>query len=1282
MTPEPYFTTSTAALDAIGFGRLQWLMLMYCGLAWLADACETMLLSYLGPAVRCAWGISAGAESTLTSVVFAGMLLGVNSLGAVADQLGRRRGFLLSALVLGAGGLASALAPSFAWLLVLRSVVGFALGGAPIAVTLFAELCTSETRGKWLLVMQGAWTVGTVLEAGLAWAVLPTLGWRWLLALSALPLLLLLAMYPLLPESPVWLVAKGRYAEAEAVLKRVAAVNGYAKPLRLRLGPAAAGHPAATAGERLEQQQHGTLAVGRSSSWLSMRNSVRSRSRSRSPSRGALGAGQLGVTSPGPQAPLLAPGAEHGAQPEQQAGLDAHDSSSAAGADAGVAHAALPLRLALRRRLRDAAHTLRSALAVIFGDRLRRTTLLLYCIWIVCAITYYGLVLLTTALQTVAKRDACTPSGAPNLDNSDYLAILIASTAEAPGLIAAASLIDRKGRKWTLRLGLLACTAALLGLLADPSRGGQLALLFASRAAVEGSYSVLYVYSPELYPTIVRALALAMCNGFSRLGGFLAPYATVYLVAAGRTHAAELLLGSLCGVAALCALLLPYETRGRDLQALELQPDGSWPSRGQRGSQRHSSSDGGGGGSGGEAQAQGGGGSSRSLQGVRVQPHSDDGDDPIGLGGAAQPGKKTGKPLGMAVDDEDDDMFADMVVDDLDDMEGAAAAPAAKPASGGHAGEAGAALPCGAEENEDVANKLDEATAAQAKASAPAVHRPPRHPGKPTAVQQVQARAPEPSVGAQDSCSMDAAQEQEEHESPAAEEPPAASPVPAAKPTAAAAADGAAVPLADASRSPGSSSKAPRSSGTLAAADAVAAAAAAAAAAPTLPFDSEPQLDVSQLLAKVPSPKVPAPEVQAATPAPVTPAGDAAAAAAAAGQQEQQEQLRRAAIQEDCIMAFDFVGTVSAVLKDHEQAAEASAEQAVPITDAVQEQLLVLDQLSMQAEALRRQISGLRVDLTIYRSSLAFMDDPHVACSFDGAERKVQELWAPLAAYEPPCIELPPPPPAAAEEEPMLVQEAEEEAMPDAAPEEPEPSADQLLGSALAEPDAMQEAGEGGAADELAAMQAPQPGVEAAAEGQVAPSAEQPSQLSPTAGAAGGDSEMAEGQAEDGSGGEDDSMEEEQSCSGQDQGSSEEQASSEEQGSEEQGSEEQGSEEQGSEDGSGEEPSSEAEGSQPALPPTQAVESASPGAATEPPLEQSKDGSLAPRVLSFDSEPASSEVEPEAEVAAAPMQAVAAAAAAEPGVSVSLEDCANGEVKLSLLSFYAAGQPTLQSTLG
>ncbi len=97
-----------------GFGRFQWLLLCYTGLAYFADACETMLLSFLGPAVRCQWRVSAGGESALTSVVFAGMMCGVYTLGALADNQGRRRGFLASAVLLGASGLASSLAPSFA----------------------------------------------------------------------------------------------------------------------------------------------------------------------------------------------------------------------------------------------------------------------------------------------------------------------------------------------------------------------------------------------------------------------------------------------------------------------------------------------------------------------------------------------------------------------------------------------------------------------------------------------------------------------------------------------------------------------------------------------------------------------------------------------------------------------------------------------------------------------------------------------------------------------------------------------------------------------------------------------------------------------------------------------------------------------------------------------------------------------------------------------------------------------------------------------------------------
>lgn len=73
----------------------------------------------------------------------------------------------------------------------------------------------------------------------MAWAILSTWGWRWLVAVSSLPLLALLLLYGVLPESPYWLLATGRTAAAEALLQRIAAANRATLP-RGRLRPAAA----------------------------------------------------------------------------------------------------------------------------------------------------------------------------------------------------------------------------------------------------------------------------------------------------------------------------------------------------------------------------------------------------------------------------------------------------------------------------------------------------------------------------------------------------------------------------------------------------------------------------------------------------------------------------------------------------------------------------------------------------------------------------------------------------------------------------------------------------------------------------------------------------------------------------------------------------------------------------------------------------------------------------------------------------------------------------------
>ncbi len=76
------------------------------------------------------------------------------------------------------------------------------------------------------------------MQAALAWAILTELGWRWLVALSSLPLLCLLLLYPLLPESPYWLVAAGRTADAQALLHSIARANGRLLPVG-RLQPSA-----------------------------------------------------------------------------------------------------------------------------------------------------------------------------------------------------------------------------------------------------------------------------------------------------------------------------------------------------------------------------------------------------------------------------------------------------------------------------------------------------------------------------------------------------------------------------------------------------------------------------------------------------------------------------------------------------------------------------------------------------------------------------------------------------------------------------------------------------------------------------------------------------------------------------------------------------------------------------------------------------------------------------------------------------------------------------------
>ncbi|GGM09007.1 MFS transporter [Deinococcus aerophilus] len=221
------------AIDTLGLGRFQWRLLAICGLTWASDAMEVLLVGFALPGISAAFGLERGSVQAtgLLSATFAGMLLGAVFWGWLADRVGRRTVFLTTVALGVLFGVLGAFAPTVAVLVALRFLTGFAIGGTlPVDYAMMAEFIPTAWRGRFLVYLESFWALGTVLVAGLAWALStalpPAEGWRWLLGLAALPGLVGLLARLGVPDSPRSLLARGDTAGARRALERVARVNG------------------------------------------------------------------------------------------------------------------------------------------------------------------------------------------------------------------------------------------------------------------------------------------------------------------------------------------------------------------------------------------------------------------------------------------------------------------------------------------------------------------------------------------------------------------------------------------------------------------------------------------------------------------------------------------------------------------------------------------------------------------------------------------------------------------------------------------------------------------------------------------------------------------------------------------------------------------------------------------------------------------------------------------------------------------------------------------------
>ena len=219
------------AIDGLGFGRFQRRLLVICGLAWAADAAEVLLIGFALPEVIDEFGLTRGEAGFIVTAAFLGMLVGAWLSGPIGDRLGRRNAFQAAVVVSSVFGGLTALAPGGWWLGLLRGLTGVGLGAAlPLNFSLFAEFLPRRNRGRNLVLMESFWALGTIGAAGLAWLLVPTVGWRALLASTALTVVIVYWIRRHVPESPRYLATAGRSGEVDAVLRQVAEVNGRPAP--------------------------------------------------------------------------------------------------------------------------------------------------------------------------------------------------------------------------------------------------------------------------------------------------------------------------------------------------------------------------------------------------------------------------------------------------------------------------------------------------------------------------------------------------------------------------------------------------------------------------------------------------------------------------------------------------------------------------------------------------------------------------------------------------------------------------------------------------------------------------------------------------------------------------------------------------------------------------------------------------------------------------------------------------------------------------------------------
>ncbi len=229
--PLPAVTTDIPArLDRLPWSRFHWLVLLSLGVTWILDGFEITLKGAVSGVLLKPETLHFTPEQigSIASFYLVGAVLGSLLFGYLTDRFGRKRLFFVTLSIYLAGAILTVFSWDLESFILFRFITGAGIGGEYAAInSVIDELIPARLRGRVGLLINGSYWLGAALGGLLSVVLLdPALfpidiGWRVGFALGAILSCGILLVRKRLPESPRWLVYRGRHGEAEQIVKAI-----------------------------------------------------------------------------------------------------------------------------------------------------------------------------------------------------------------------------------------------------------------------------------------------------------------------------------------------------------------------------------------------------------------------------------------------------------------------------------------------------------------------------------------------------------------------------------------------------------------------------------------------------------------------------------------------------------------------------------------------------------------------------------------------------------------------------------------------------------------------------------------------------------------------------------------------------------------------------------------------------------------------------------------------------------------------------------------------------